>query len=215
VVVCLGSWVCENTSDYRPMKLDFFHDVSWFGISDERKSVMTHVPSFPRMGLLGGGPKSSKLAALAASRKNAAEVKKSGDSEQTSFLDRLGGKKEQTPVKESSPNVVPEKPSFVTIFRPKTQEPKETNQTEQSKLDSQIDDTPLRKAQPSLFARALCGVHDYSSVGGSTKQGLQTSHLTFGLPYINHQMYLEADPFSKPSPDDVVLAAQQSSTLAP
>jgi elongation factor 1 alpha-like protein len=215
VVLCLGSWVCEDMSDYRPLELDFFHDISWSCIPEERKSVMTHVSLFPRMGLLGGGPKSSKLAALAAARKKAAEGKKSGYGEQTNSLDRLLGKKEPTPVKETSPEVLPEKTSFVTIFRPKTQELKEATQAAQPTVTSTAEDASLCKAKPSPFAQALCGVNEHDSNRGLVRPQPQSSRLTFGLPYIDHQMYLEADPFSKPSPDDVILAAQQNSTLSP
>jgi elongation factor 1 alpha-like protein len=69
------------------------------------------------------------------------------------------------------------------------------------------------KAKPSQFAQALCGVDGNKSTKASLPTQRQAPSLSFGWPYLNHETYLDADPFAKPSPDDVILAAQQNSNL--
>jgi elongation factor 1 alpha-like protein len=68
----------------------------------------------------------------------------------------------------------------------------------------------LRAKQPSMFGAILCGTppdepHD---------QHVENALNSFPLPYANAKAFTDADPFSKPSPDDLVRQAQARSAGA-
>jgi elongation factor 1 alpha-like protein len=208
----------------------FFSDVPWGSIPLHRRSEMVHVSILPRMGLLGGSSKPSKLAALAASRKKQNEDKKKNDQKSqapeagraVSLLDRLAAKKDPEALSSniSAPSGTSEKLRFTASFRnkgPVAPEPVESDDeleetVEESTLEAPL---PVFKAEPSVFAKALCGVNESDSDGAmlSTDEAKGSSKPQFGLPYTTNQTYMNADPFAKPSPDDAILAAQSKGSL--
>jgi elongation factor 1 alpha-like protein len=164
-----------------------------------------------RGGLLGGSSKTSKLAALAASRKKKNEEKKQPHDQPTlsteldravGLLDKLGKRKstdasviaENKSWKTSSPD------SFKTAIKDK--------QTEEASPEIEKDvQTPqdlvnirhcsAQHGEPTPFAQTLFGYHHKMSTA-----------IKFSRPYVNNPKFISANPFAKPSPDDIVLAAQ-------
>jgi elongation factor 1 alpha-like protein len=206
----------------------FFSDVSWTSVPSDRKSPMVHVPSVPKLGLFGGSSKPSKLAALAASRKKQNEEKKkaeqqaqAADAERAlSLLDRLASKKDGVSGTERATSNISDKSRLSAVFRPKSNtlsEPAiEEAEDDQEEPIPEEPSGPVFKAEPSIFARALCGVNEKQETEGASlipTTSKQPSDLTFGLPYVRSNKYINADPFANPSPDDVVLAAQSKGFL--
>jgi elongation factor 1 alpha-like protein len=197
---------------------NFFWDTPWGNVPSHRLGEITVERIHPRGGLLGGSSKPSKLAALAAARKkkqddakNAAashapenDAKDEADTA-VSLLDRLS-------VKSKGPNDAPlirkesdkARPSRYVRRRSPSPEPELPKKEEDIPPESSTPDIefPNLRATPSIFASVLCG----SSAPSSTRQGLKSS--SFPLPYANVAGFADANPFARPSPDDVVLSAQ-------
>jgi elongation factor 1 alpha-like protein len=210
---------------------DFFADAPWGCIPADRKSTMTHVPAFPRLGLLGGSSKPSKLAALAASRKRQNEEKKKGESATTpdpdravSLLDQLAVKKtaSASASKASSSPAASDRMRLTAAFRPKSNIPQEPvvkpTTPEPEKVISSEPLQPIFKNEPSIFAQALCGVGTEPTEGArlsipASINAPSSTKPVFSLPYASNEKFIKADPFAKPSPDDVVLAAQGQGSL--
>lgn len=205
---------------------NFFTDMPWLNIPEDRKTVFIKPPRL-RGGLLGGSsapPKMSKLQALAAARKKKAEEAKKADEVKLVILP-----------KENNPpgmKVPPQKESSVTQELPSE---KKTAQVQLDKshqelsvnsqaaapatggdsltstnplkrpygttIDGTADDYPtVKKAKPSAFAQALL-----PSASG-TPPAYQRLYSLPWMKYTTIETLQEA--FGKPSPDDVVLAAQ-------
>jgi len=186
----------------------------------------------PSGGLLGGAPKMSKLAALAAAKKKEAEEKRKPSeskevsaetSRAVSLLDRLVTKKDSTVETSSSKTETPVITNSKLAFRKK---PPVQKKSEPVVSESAIEETiPARpkqnlRAPPSSFAQALLGSQDDTSSGGGVMEDSQppikrrrSVIASFGLPYAESKIFTAADPFSKPSPDDVVLNAQSKATF--
>jgi elongation factor 1 alpha-like protein len=203
---------------------DFFADVPWGIIPSSRQSIMVHVPRSPNLGLLGGSSKPSKLTALAASRKKQNEEKKRVETQASdadravNILDRLAKKDTVTTGsgKDSSEGA---RTRFTAAFRAKSNVPVQPEVEEKREMVpvaiAQDPPLPIFKARPSIFAKALCGVENDSSGGANLDSiGLgNDSQIMFNLPYTTSKNYIKEDPFAKPSPDDVVLAAQRQGSL--
>lgn len=203
----------------------FFGDVGWGGVEEQRRSRMTRFGEGPRGGLLGGAPKSSKLAALAAARKKQSEEKKVADDVKESqralnLLDRLGSNKGESPkpIAKTEESFGIEKLRVTGVFKPKKEAPEKESAPSMPDPATLQPPLPVFKAKPSTFAQALCGVETAETQGASLEPNVnlsrsRSSSLLFGVPYATNDNFLKSDPFAKPSPDDVVLAAQRTGTL--
>lgn len=216
---------------------DFFRDSPWLNIPSHRKANILVEPLYPRMGLLGGAPeaggKVSKLAALAAARKQkegnktssppeasqAEQSEKPSTEQKVSLRDRLAASKSAKPaeglgglrrlakpVPATPPAQKPSSPEPVKTAPDVTSEP--TEQVEEAisaKLEPTLPAAEIR-ASPSMFASAILG-----NQSGPTKA--EPSHLpsqNVDLLQIYGQDHTEPFDFADPSPDDVVLNAQNT-----
>jgi len=153
----------------------------------------------------------SKLQALAAARKKKAQEQRNGTAEVIekpmaglSLQNREGQPKSETGVMDSSTTSKHPARGFPLRKRkdsnphekiPKTPLPKSKDP---EKEDAQIEIAPVDQAEPSDFANTM-----FSTI---THPIIATTSL-FTLPYVANATNL-TDPFSGPSPDDIVLAAQ-------
>lgn len=235
-----SSDACDLPAFCQPVKSEprqsfahFFQDMPWGSILTSRRQTTFLEPSRPRGGLLGGGPanppKTSKLAQIAAERKRKLEEKKAQEeaeprrnvlaekprdtnsdfmsSSWSSRLEvRLKAPKarvgETSPAPASPRNSAPGRqlpPTLSQLLHP-TSLPPDVDAPEY--MDSESD-LGLRKANPSSFASALFG-----STSPTPSRQIPAA---FSLPYMAFSPSFEA--FSRPSPDDVVLAAQAEGSL--
>ncbi|KAJ5993837.1 Translation elongation/initiation factor/Ribosomal beta-barrel [Penicillium sp. IBT 35674x] len=216
---------------------DFFRDSPWLNIPSHRKADIMVEPLYPRMGLLGGAPeaggKVSKLAALAAARKQkegnkttsppeatqAEQPEKTSTEQKVSLRDRLAASKSAKPaeglgglrrlakpVPATPPAQKPSSPEPVKAASDVTSEPAE--QIEEA-ISAQTE-PPLPaveiRASPSMFASAIVG-----NQSGPTRA--EPSHIpsqNVDLLQIYGQDHTEPFDFAGPSPDDVVLNAQNT-----
>ena len=189
---------------------------------------------YPRGGLLGGnpnsgGPKVSKLAALAASRKRKENEPNasSGASSSVALLDKLGHKKASDQAKSDDIAGPIEKAeiderrlskltsnipirSYTSRRRQSPIPPKEQPKPEEQieKRAEEIAKPEQIHALPSSFAATLLGPrthrHRPSAAATSSPNSLNSMlNFTFQLA--------EPNAFSGPSPDDIVAKAQSSS----
>ncbi|RDA88040.1 hypothetical protein CP532_5306 [Ophiocordyceps camponoti-leonardi (nom. inval.)] len=222
----------EPLSDKLPMcsGLADFSDMPWLNIPSDRQAVL--IPPFrPRGGLLGGGdgpPKISKLQALAAARKKRNigkkeedDISQAGDDiGRLSLVDRTNDQKPGLPASLEKSSLRPPYPgSTAPDVSHHGQEqrrklPKKSNEAheqDQAKAASKPDvSRSLRpegdaavmsfcKAAPSAFARTLLGP------APDRRQANRPD--VFPMPYAASSAFV-ATAFLKPSPDDIVLAAQ-------
>ncbi|KAF7550156.1 hypothetical protein G7046_g8111 [Stylonectria norvegica] len=209
----------------------FFDDMPWMDVPQHRQTTFI-APERPRGGLLGGGegpPKMSKLQALAAARKKKNDEKK--EQEKTlqaqqgiaklSIEDQLQKENinptialaKRQKVSNDSALHPQRRPSSSSInfneglaeqhHKKGGDSSSEAPQTSiPAKRSSWFDDdleVIIEKAQPSAFARTLCG-------SASEAPKIQTPQF-FPMPYKSHPSF-SAEAFAKPSPDEIVLAAQ-------
>ncbi|KAK3939099.1 putative glucose-regulated protein 78 of hsp70 family [Diplogelasinospora grovesii] len=205
---------------------DIFRDLPWGNIPKHRETIFIP-PNRPRGGLLGGSgapPKMSKLQQLAAARKKKAEEKKTQENvEQTntkmaelSVEDKPRGREKaplaggfgkrlkisetaaegRMPLSTVDPNEA--EPPLQQSSGDASREEKTTTGTEVKPEPPELETEPEYIARPSAFAQTLFGC--------SAKQPKDADSDVFFLPYLYSPAMREA--FSKPSPDDVVLAAQ-------
>lgn len=192
---------------------NFFWDMPWGGVASNRLATITVEPTY-KGGLLGG---SSKLAALAAKRKQkqqeeAAKTDAAANGETAdkavALLDRLNIKeKAAAPTREDSKPRYRRKRSETPPPAPEPVEQEPVPEPEQPRIQF----PNLRAKQPSMFGAILCG--------DDGPEETETQHVEevlseFPLPYANAKAFRDADPFSKPSPDDVVRQAQARSAGA-
>ncbi|KAF2847429.1 hypothetical protein T440DRAFT_403332 [Plenodomus tracheiphilus IPT5] len=193
---------------------DFFWDVPWGQVPSHRLGTITaNVPSC-RGGLLGG---SSKLAALAAKRRKereeaeAAASKTSSESDAAlAMLDKLTVKSKAGSVSSAHDGATEaERPSRVSRYPIRRHSPSPQPPAPEEETLMQVDvphqavtvDFPAQRASASIFATTLCGPRQDTSPLGPQLQN-------FEAPYVFYREYNSTKPFSGPSPDDVVKAAQ-------
>lgn len=212
-----------NTSVSRPSNSHYFRDMPWGNIPKDRETIFIP-PAIPRGGLLGGSeapPKMSKLQMLAAARKKKAEEKIAKEN-----VERTQAQMSELSVEERS--VSKENIPLAGGFSKRLKTSETTAQgrrpltdVEPSRLERPSQTTPevtesfqppvepeerpvVEKARPSGFAQTLFGPSNAS------KPKLRE---LFTLPNAGlSPSILEA--FAKPSPDDVVLAAQAKGSLS-
>lgn len=203
-------------SDYTSARTkDFFWDVPWGNVPSGRLATITAQPAPYKGGLLGG---SSKLAALAAKRKQKqqeaaakADAAANGHAadKAVALLDRLNIRENHA----SAPIRDDTKPRYPRR-RSETPPPPEPDTVEEEPITepqgTHIEFPNLRAKQPSMFGAVLCG----SPLDEPKKQHVESALSTFPLPYANTKAFTDADPFSKPSPDDLVRQAQARSAGA-
>lgn len=216
---------CQNTLSVA----DFFQDCPWLDIPHNRRALILVESLRPHMGLLGGNPEEngkpkSKLAALAAARRKKENVGAStsttgGSSNSVALLDRLSNKsasatsgqkpslalRDNTTQKISSgtAGVAPGLPS-----RPK--EPKEKEElssrsesiASKPAVDKKQNDLPLKPPTglPSVFAQAIFASSLSSAMADTKSLSPFTSFV--------YSTQAKSNPFTGPSPDDVVIRAQ-------
>lgn len=198
---------------------EFFHDVPWGRVPATRLANLSHRPMYPRGGLLGG---SSKLAKLAALRKQKEQEKQAASLDtdagrSIAILDRLSAKKEN------------DKDLTTALSNTVLDKPKPTFPIRQKRAASPIRESlPKREetlppisvpksellARPSVFAQTIFGEEAPSEGGASldTSRPMQGDNRrasdAFILPFMNNPEFMKRNPFSGPSPDDLVLRAQ-------
>ncbi|TLS25269.1 hypothetical protein PpBr36_07096 [Pyricularia pennisetigena] len=199
-------------STFRPPVSTWFDDMPWLNVPDHRRAEFI-APELPRGGLLGGSgaaPKMSKLQALAAARKKKASEKKIEETEASpeQQMGSLSLQSSQTKVS-ATPRLGAlvkqrKEASSVTPDRCQPQSATEA-QPEIPTVDGAADEMDTRTAsndvaEPSAFARTILG----------PRSNLESSHKqrqSFGLHYLDMDPSI-SDIFSRPSPDDRVMAAQ-------
>lgn len=190
-----------------PSMADFFQDTPWGRVPPHRLTTMTKVrPSGYKGGLLGG----SKLQALAAKRKQKQETAPEADAAKTEkaveLLDRLCVTGESRPLLRAggsnSTKLTAKYPSRKRTPPPEERPVQEEGPNANSKAEQPTIEFPDLRAQPSMFGATLCGL------AKPTMEPTIEHPSTFSLPYARSGTFSKANPFSGPSPDDVVQQAQ-------
>ncbi|KAI0483554.1 P-loop containing nucleoside triphosphate hydrolase protein [Xylaria cf. heliscus] len=224
----------KSTDDKYPEKklhrflVDFFHDMPWLDIPNERRTLFVEPPR-PRGGLLGGSASSgkmSKLQALAATRKKKAEEQrsenqKSGSGKTLPSTIHTTPDISKGPIRHTSSALV-EKLSGRRDVKPlpihtETQTHPTSDRTSE---DPDIVTQPCMPDLPTTEDPSLDALIASPSALAQTLFGLPTSRPAsvpkrqqfYELPYMRFFTSSVADAFSEPSPDDVVLAAQSKAS---
>ncbi|EGD86781.2 translation elongation factor Tu [Trichophyton rubrum MR1459] len=214
---------------------DFFKDSPWLNIPPHRQAEILIEPLYPRLGLLGGSSsekpgKMSKLAALAAARKKKeAERQKAqeqgeagGSAEETnkplSLRDRLaGGGKSRTPTPSSSRSLTPLRGLSRSPKNEQSQAIGEganigqqlaskATQQEHDRKEADISKSEEKLAAgPSEFAAIIIGEKNELGEPASS-----VSPRAYNLFDFVVQDLTEVYNFAEPSPDDVVINAQNA-----
>ncbi|KAK2597707.1 hypothetical protein N8I77_012473 [Diaporthe amygdali] len=196
--------VCATTTRQRSSCASFFSDMPWLNIPEDRRTVFTKPPRLRGGGLLGGSsepPKMSKLQALAAARKKKREEKQpetaqDATAKEAPETDTLQNKISKMKISQKEAPQVPSSAVPLTSS--------DSLSGPGPALDGTIepqDPVPVvEKTQPSTFAQAL-----FKSAS-ETPQPQQQLYAPPWLTFTTDEALVEA--FSKPSPDDVVQAAQ-------
>lgn len=222
---------------------DFFKDCPWLDVPKERQGEILIEPLYPRGGLLGGSSsqgngKPSKLAALAAARRQKENGKPSeGDmNSSVALLDKLGRKgappapsrlisgQDKVPVPKDvpPPSTSPAGRKYPSQRRANAGEAGSKSKSIELESPKLVAQDPGKSyeppfvpaAAPSAFARTVFGLPtapkpntDHSFLPNELSHG---SHkISYSLPY-RSMMDAESNAFTGPSPDDVVLKAQNS-----
>lgn len=213
----------------------FFADMPWLNIPEDRRTTFVAPPRH-RGGLLGGSstPKLSKLQLLAAARKRKANeettlvlLPKNGntlpENQSTSKPPLQSGGQEETGNQDTSRKKTKNKPvqegevwkeNYVTETASKGSVPKEEapSWSSQPRPRPQTDgafDEKTTMARPSAFAQVLCS---RSASAKPPQKSVQVPGLSSWKAFTTPETLREA--FEQPSPDDLVLAAQNSSALS-
>jgi elongation factor 1 alpha-like protein len=183
---------------------DFWQDTPWLNIPAHRAALIVEHPS-SRGRLLGGGPKAkegkvSKLAALAAKRRQAEAAKSSEDSviagsatsdDYTETLNQL--------------RISQSRKSVSTETDQQDELAELADDVNMSDANKEAQENPPRKEEevfqdlrgtPSPFAKTLAGIGPPTGVNNLTVDQLGLSVPTF--------------KFAEPSPDDVIAKAQKT-----
>ncbi|KAM3562973.1 hypothetical protein MY1884_001518 [Beauveria asiatica] len=188
----------------------FFLDMPWLRTPTDRHATLI-APCTPPGGLLGGsdgGPKMSKLQALAAARKKKTEQKKEQENEikaekglqELSISSQKSSGQAQIPHTSASsvPLPMPEGTCLESEPLPTPNAPLSSATDEPMPgMEAHVNVVDQRPT-PSAFAQTLIG----SALGGRKR-----NQDVFAMAYASSPTYL-ASAFSEPSPDDIVLAAQ-------
>ena len=209
---------------------NFFKDSPWLNVPKERCGEILIEPLYPRGGLLGGtskpaGAPKSKLAALAAARKQK-ENSKPEDAQNApssvALLDKLGAKSRarksdpQFTSSSSDSQRIPAEQEKTTQARKYPARKSLSAEAEPAKQltelpyiasenlpssdgDSKSEQSPV--AAPSVFARTIFGP---SAASLAPAHESANTHMSKSLEY-----HTEFD-FTVPSPDDVVIKAQST-----
>ncbi|KAF7941666.1 uncharacterized protein EAE97_006503 [Botrytis byssoidea] len=201
---------------------NFFADTPWFKIPSERLAKFTPPPQLPG-GLLGGSsggvPKISKLQALAAARKKKAQEQQSSSLEVEKpmanlSLDQTGGKSSTEPhdeksiasssdslSKDAKHGGFPLRKRKDSNPHEKVLKPQPTSRGYKTEIEPAVEESsPVYQASPSAFASTM-----FQTASASPRR---PSENNFTMPYTSEVLIMPANPFSGPSPDDVVIAAQ-------
>lgn len=227
-----GGWCSEEARCMNPClrgfsAVDFFKDSPWFNVPRDRLAEILIEPLHPQGGLLGGtskqdGAPKSKLAALAAARKQK-ENQKLQNGQKTiksvALLDRLGEKSQQSNSRSESDlihqisHVEPSEERENIIgrrypvrkatnsdarSREDTVKPTDTEPTQSTKETVIAYSEIVPAAAPSVFARTM-----FHSLAKAQSQVSIVSLPQESFPSTEFN-------FSGPSPDDIVLKAQNS-----
>ena len=214
--------------------LDFFKDSPWLNVPKDRCGEILIEPLYPRGGLLGGTPNQdgaprSKLAALAAARKNK-ENRKLEDSKNTTssvaLLNKLGAKPREsradTLPSSSSPSPQSVSSGQSTKSQTKRYPPRSQNENGSPPKPSAEVASQALVALPSAELEAKPGVTPVAMPS-------RFARTIFGSPANSHEPIFQAvdsyvlqcsEPhtefdFAGPSPDDVVRKAQNTKGPAP
>ena len=209
------SWrVCEPSPRPRQSCATFFADMPWMNIPEDRRTVFIKPQHARGGGLLGGSsapPKMSKLQALAAARKRKAEGKKSEavqeetvpkEPAQTDAVQRGVARMRiaQEDANRSPSSAIPTAHADTGSVPP----PALDGTSESREETAASPAPPVPKAQPSAFAQALLN-------NDSASEAPSRLYPPPWMAYTTPDALQEA--FSKPSPDDVVLAAQSQGSM--
>lgn len=206
-----------------PSLLEFFHDMPWLNIPNDRCTIFIE-PSRKCGGLLGGSSSSgkmSKLQALAAARKKKAEEQKLENRKMPSETKKVasetakehassmsGALVEKSSSRQDLKSLPIQPTAQIYLSRDRTTHDLNplTVQTQVSNSSAAIGSPieQLELAAPSAFARTLLG----SSISSSAP----VPRNNYPIPYMSLTSSV-ADAFSEPSPDDVVLTAQSKGSL--
>lgn len=211
---------------------DWFKDVPWFNIPPTMSGLLVE-PVRPPLRLMGGSApssaKPSKLAALAAAQKKKEADLKAAQSQNTSqtadtapasalsLLDRLGGRdspgtslrggsalsEPAATIPQSMPRTYPLRKKRSPSPPPKDT-PKPPDQVEELAQEPAQPKQQLRSS-PSVFAETMCGDSNHRTGTSETSNFSQDMLATL---YGRALASSDANPFSGPSPDDVVTQAQ-------
>ncbi|KAJ5267157.1 Translation elongation/initiation factor/Ribosomal beta-barrel [Penicillium angulare] len=215
---------------------EFFRDSPWLNVPSHRKADILVEPLYPRLGLLGGAPeaggKMSKLAALAAARKQK-ESGQAASTPSTSTSDPQQHEKAKVSLKDRlAASSKPAKPSeglaglqsmrrsakpSSPAQKPSSPEPTKVVPAPAPVLKDQPEDLvdnkeepqqPIQeiRAQPSMFASAIIGSQTGPQMAEPSR--LQSNHVD--LLQIYGLDHAEPFDFAEPSPDDVVIKAQST-----
>lgn len=231
----------KSSCDMKPSAADFFADAPWLNIPLERRGDILIEPLYPQGGLLGGsptsiGPKTSKLAALAAARKKKENEKQNTSEAQNAntSVALLSKLRNQSPNRETSDAASESTSSRSEVAAsvqaqksPKESEPRKYPTRRRENLDAQLSAggafaatkiydarDPVQQAQPPSVPAARPSTFAMTVLGRSQDPQLLLAEsfesLVFSLPPTS-QTNAKNNPFSGPSPDDVVIKAQSSS----
>jgi len=208
---------------------DFFKDSSWLNVPKDRLGEILVEPLYPRGGLLGGASKQdgapkSKLAALAAARKKK-ENQKTDDGQTTSsvaLLDKLGGtsRERNSDTKKDSSNLSFQSATAahttnVQTWRYPARQPKDIAppQAEQPLQVSAVAQEPLfgpeAKQQAEIIPVAAPSAFAQTIAGSSLKPEQPVFNSLPHYALQNSERHTEFS-FAGPSPDDVVVKAQNT-----
>jgi len=246
---CSGSRMSSQPSEAihscsaRLSATEFFKDCPWLNVPKIRQGEILIEPLYPRGGLLGGSPsqangKSSKLAALAAARRQKENTKPSEGNMNSSvaLLDKLGRKgappapstiasgQDKVPVLKDVPPPItsPARRKYPNQGRTSVGEIRSKSKSTELEPPELIVEDPkesdeppfVQAASPSAFARTMFGLPTAPNPNlGHPALPKKSSHrsynLSYALPY-HLMMDTELNAFAGPSPDDIVLKAQNS-----
>ncbi|KAF7892059.1 hypothetical protein EAF00_008361 [Botryotinia globosa] len=205
----------------------FFADTPWFKIPFERLAKFTPPPQLPG-GLLGGSsggaPKMSKLQALAAARKKKAQEQQSLSLEVEKpmanlSLDQTGGgsstelhdvqsiaSSSDSLSKDAKHGGFPLRKRKDSNPHEKVLKPQPTSRGHKTEIAPAVEESsPVYQASPSAFASTM-----FQTASASPRR---PSENNFTMPYTSEVLIMPANPFSGPSPDDVVIAAQSKAAV--
>ena len=211
---------------------EFFQDCPWLKVPPHRQAEILIEPIYPRMGLLGGSgtqddkPRPSKLAALAAKRRQKENERRAGVTADAAPKDEVDVPSKLQNLRLSSqtdrvPREKRRKPSYSANFRNTGSETiqqsdhspippaKEGNELGLGDAVTQIPPKPpaarlTQTITPSTFASTLFG-------DSSTPQSTSRAPVVDAAALMYGDNHAKCYNFAEPSPDDKVLAAQKGS----